>query len=141
MRALGRGGDHGHHSGWQRWSVVLLPVGHGGVVPAGRPLQLVLSTPRLPLTTVSPGKSGNRAPRAMTCGALARSRTSLSLGTLAGGFSLDAMIGRQAAKFQGNIGIYPAIAAARLMVMADSGLIESAGDLRMWGYSEVRLNS
>ncbi len=28
-------------------------------------------------------------------------------GTLAGGFSLDAAIGRQAAKFQGNIGIYP----------------------------------
>ena len=29
-------------------------------------------------------------------------------GTLAGGFSLDAVIGKQAAKFQGNIGIYPA---------------------------------
>jgi translocation and assembly module TamB len=29
-------------------------------------------------------------------------------GTLAGGFSLDAAIGKQAAKFQGNIGIYPA---------------------------------
>ena len=29
-------------------------------------------------------------------------------GTLAGGFSLDAAIGKQAAKFQGNIGVYPA---------------------------------
>lgn len=29
-------------------------------------------------------------------------------GTLAGGFSLDAAIGKRAAKFQGNIGIYPA---------------------------------
>jgi hypothetical protein len=40
-----------------------------------------------------------------------------------------------------GISLDPAIAAARLMVMVDSGLIESAGDLRMWGYSEVRLNS
>jgi translocation and assembly module TamB len=29
-------------------------------------------------------------------------------GTLAGGFSLDTLIGKQAAKFRGNIGIYPA---------------------------------
>lgn len=37
------------------------------------------------------------------------------------------------------ISLDPAIAAARLMAMVDSGLIESAGDLRKWGYSEVRL--
>ena len=29
-------------------------------------------------------------------------------GALAGGFSLDAVIGKQVAKFQGNIGVYPA---------------------------------
>jgi hypothetical protein len=33
----------------------------------------------------------------------------------------------------------PAIVAARLMMMVDSGLVEGAGDLRMWRYSEVRL--
>lgn len=38
-----------------------------------------------------------------------------------------------------GIDLDPAIAAARLMAMVDSGLIESAGDLRKWGFSEVRL--
>lgn len=38
-----------------------------------------------------------------------------------------------------GIDMDPAIAAARLMAMVDSGLIESAGDLRKWGVSEVRL--
>jgi hypothetical protein len=33
----------------------------------------------------------------------------------------------------------PAIAAARLMAMVDSGLVEGAGDLRKWRFSEVRL--
>jgi hypothetical protein len=57
---------------------------------------------------------------------------------------------RKTARIAGNvsehysglgISLDPAIAAARLMVMVDSGLIESVGDLRMWGYSEVRLKS
>jgi hypothetical protein len=41
----------------------------------------------------------------------------------------------------GSLGISldPAIAAARLMAMVDSGLVEGAGDLRMWRFSEVRL--
>jgi hypothetical protein len=38
-----------------------------------------------------------------------------------------------------GISLDPAIAAARLMAMVDSGLVESAGDLRKWGVSEVRL--
>ena len=38
-----------------------------------------------------------------------------------------------------GIELDPAIAAARLKAMVDSGLIESAGDLRKWGFSEVRL--
>jgi len=38
-----------------------------------------------------------------------------------------------------GISLDPAIAAARLMAMADSGIIEAAGDLRKWGFSEVRL--
>lgn len=40
-----------------------------------------------------------------------------------------------------NLGISldPAIAAARLTTMVNSGLIESAGDLRKWRFSEVRL--
>jgi hypothetical protein len=38
-----------------------------------------------------------------------------------------------------GISLDPAIAAARLMAMVDSGLVESAGDLRKWGFSEVRL--
>jgi Protein of unknown function len=42
-----------------------------------------------------------------------------------------------------NLGIRldPAIVAARLMAMVDSGLIERAGDLRMWRFSEVRLKT
>lgn len=38
-----------------------------------------------------------------------------------------------------GIDLDPAIAAARLMAMVDSSLVEGAGDLRMWGHSEVRL--
>jgi hypothetical protein len=38
-----------------------------------------------------------------------------------------------------GISLDPAIAAARLMVMVDSGLVEGAGDRRMWRHSEVRL--
>lgn len=55
---------------------------------------------------------------------------------------------RKTARIVGNVSEYyrklgidldPAIAAARLMAMVDSGLVESAGDLRMWRFSEVRL--
>ena len=38
-----------------------------------------------------------------------------------------------------GINLDPAIVAARLMTMVDSGLVESAGDLRKWRFSEVRL--
>jgi hypothetical protein len=38
-----------------------------------------------------------------------------------------------------GIDLDPAIAAARLMAMVGSDLIEAAGDLRKWGFSEVRL--
>ncbi|HLZ01492.1 MAG TPA: DUF3658 domain-containing protein [Bradyrhizobium sp.] len=38
-----------------------------------------------------------------------------------------------------GIDLDPAIVAARLMTMVDSGLLEAAGDLRMWRFSEVRL--
>jgi Protein of unknown function len=38
-----------------------------------------------------------------------------------------------------GIDLDPAIAAARLRAMVDSDLIEGAGDLRKWGFSEVRL--
>ena len=38
-----------------------------------------------------------------------------------------------------GVSLDPAIAAARLMAMVDSGLVESAGDLRKWRFSEVRL--
>ena len=38
-----------------------------------------------------------------------------------------------------GIDLDPAIAAARLMAMVDAGLVEGAGDLRMWRFSEVRL--
>jgi hypothetical protein len=38
-----------------------------------------------------------------------------------------------------GIDLDPAIAAARLMAMAEDGLIEAQGDLRKWGFSEVRL--
>jgi uncharacterized protein DUF3658 len=40
-----------------------------------------------------------------------------------------------------GIDLDPAIAAARLMAMVDSGLIEGAGNLRMWRFSEVRLKA
>jgi len=38
-----------------------------------------------------------------------------------------------------GISLDPAIVAARLRTMVDSGLVESAGDLRKWRFSEVRL--
>jgi uncharacterized protein DUF3658 len=38
-----------------------------------------------------------------------------------------------------GVSLDPAIAAARLVAMVDSGLVESAGDLRKWRFSEVRL--
>jgi hypothetical protein len=38
-----------------------------------------------------------------------------------------------------GISLDPAIAAARLMNMAETGLVEAAGDLRKWRFSEVRL--
>jgi hypothetical protein len=38
-----------------------------------------------------------------------------------------------------GIDMDPAIVAARLMAMVDSDLVEGAGDLRMWRFSEVRL--
>ena len=38
-----------------------------------------------------------------------------------------------------GIDLDPAIVAARLMTMVDSGLVEGAGDLRKWRFSEVRL--
>jgi hypothetical protein len=40
-----------------------------------------------------------------------------------------------------GIDLDPAIAAARLVTMVDSGLVEGAGDLRKWRFSEVRLKS
>jgi hypothetical protein len=55
---------------------------------------------------------------------------------------------RKTARIVGNVSEHyrklgisfdPAIAAARLMAMVDAGLIEGAGDLRMWRFSEVRL--
>jgi hypothetical protein len=38
-----------------------------------------------------------------------------------------------------GVDLDPAIVAPRLMAMVDSGLVESAGDLRKWRFSEVRL--
>ena len=38
-----------------------------------------------------------------------------------------------------GIDLDPAIAAARLMAMVESDLVEAAGDLRKWRHSEVRL--
>ena len=40
-----------------------------------------------------------------------------------------------------GIDLDPAIVAARLVTMVDSGLVESAGDLRKWRFSEVRLKA
>jgi hypothetical protein len=51
-----------------------------------------------------------------------------------------AIVGRVSEQYRSlGIDLDPAIAAARLIAMADSGLIEGAGDLRMWRHSEVRL--
>jgi len=53
-----------------------------------------------------------------------------------------AIVGRVSEHYASlGISLHPAIAAARLMAMVDSGLIEGAGDLRMWRFSEVRLKS
>ena len=53
-----------------------------------------------------------------------------------------AIVGRVSEHYAGlGISLDPAIAAARLMAMVDSGLVEGAGDLRMWRFSEVRLKS
>src|SRR5262249_41928712 len=38
-----------------------------------------------------------------------------------------------------GIDLDPAIAAARLMKMVETGIVESQGDLRKWRFSEVRL--
>jgi len=40
-----------------------------------------------------------------------------------------------------GISLDPAIAAARLMKMVETGVVEAAGDLRKWRFSEVRLKS
>src|ERR1700722_12945276 len=61
-------------------------------------------------------------------------------GTLAGGFSLDAMIGRQAAKFQGNIGIYPAIAAAPIEGHLDVNYDQAGGTVEL-GSSYVKTSA
>jgi hypothetical protein len=50
------------------------------------------------------------------------------------------IVGRASEHYRGlGIDLDPAIAAARLMTMVDSGSIEGAGDLRKWRFSEVRL--
>ena len=53
-----------------------------------------------------------------------------------------AIVGRVSEHYA-NLGISldPAIAAARLKAMVDSGLIEGEGDLRKWRFSEVRLKT
>jgi translocation and assembly module TamB len=50
-------------------------------------------------------------------------------GTLAGGFSLDAVIGKPAAKFQGNIGIYPASTGNPIEGHLDVNYDQAAGTL------------
>jgi hypothetical protein len=50
------------------------------------------------------------------------------------------IVGNVSEHYRGlGISLDPAIAAARLRTMVDSGLVESAGDLRKWRFSEVRL--
>jgi hypothetical protein len=58
------------------------------------------------------------------------------------GHKTAAIVGRVSEHYASlGVSLDPAIAAARLMAMVDSGLIEGAGDLRMWRFSEVRLKS
>ncbi len=52
-------------------------------------------------------------------------------GTLAGGFSTDAVIGKRAAKFQGNIGIYPASEGAPIEGHLDVAYDQAAGTVRL----------
>jgi translocation and assembly module TamB len=52
-------------------------------------------------------------------------------GTLAGGFSLDAAIGKQAAKFRGNIGIYPAAAGSPIEGHLDVVYDQAAGTVEL----------
>jgi translocation and assembly module TamB len=52
-------------------------------------------------------------------------------GTLAGGFSLDAVVGKQAAKLQGNIGIYPAAAGPPMEGHLDVDYDQAAGTVQL----------
>ena len=61
-------------------------------------------------------------------------------GTLAGGFSLDAVIGKQIAKFQGNIGIYPASEGAPIEGHLDLAYDQAAGTVQL-GNSYVKTSA
>jgi translocation and assembly module TamB len=61
-------------------------------------------------------------------------------GTLAGGFSLDAVIGKQAAKFQGNIGIYPGTGGSAIEGHLDVAYDQAAGTVEL-GKSYVRTSA
>jgi translocation and assembly module TamB len=52
-------------------------------------------------------------------------------GTLAGGFSLEAVIGKQAAKFQGNIGVYPAGQGSPIEGHLDVAYDQAAGTVQL----------
>jgi translocation and assembly module TamB len=52
-------------------------------------------------------------------------------GTLAGGFSLTAVIGKQATKFQGNIGIYPAAEGAPIEGHLDVAYDQAGGTVQL----------
>jgi translocation and assembly module TamB len=52
-------------------------------------------------------------------------------GTLAGGFSVDAVIGKQTAKFQGNIGVYPAAEGAPIEGHLDVAYDQAAGTVQL----------
>ena len=58
-------------------------------------------------------------------------------GTLAGGFSLQAVLGKQAAKFQGNIGIYPAAGGAPIEGHLDVNYDQAGGTVEL-GSSYVK---
>jgi translocation and assembly module TamB len=58
-------------------------------------------------------------------------------GTLAGGFALDAVLGKQLAKFQGNIGIYPAAPGAPIEGHLDLNYDQAAATLAL-GKSYVK---
>jgi hypothetical protein len=52
------------------------------------------------------------------------------------------IVGNVSEHYRGlGVDLDPAIAAARLMTMVESGLVEGAGDLRKWRFSEVRVKS